>query len=90
MGSTSLILGIISLIMLVLGIFRSISFGAIPTILAISGIITGIKDIMEKKRNGEDYKQAIIGVILCFIYVIAFIIIAATSVASMNRRLNNF
>lgn len=45
---------------------------------------------MEKKRNGEDYNKAIIGVILYFIYVIAFIIIAATSVASMNRRLNNF
>lgn len=89
MGTTSLIFGIISLVMLLLVIIRVFSFGAIPTILAIIGLIMGIKDIISKKNNNEDYRQSVIGVILCSIYLIIFIITIITSVSSMNQILNN-
>ena len=89
MGVASLILGILSLVMLALAMFRSISFGAIPTLFAIAGLISGIKEINEKRKNNEGCKQSVIGVILCSIYIIIFIITVITSVTSMNQKLNN-
>ena len=50
MGIASLILGIISLIMMFLVIVAKISFGAIPTICAIVGIIIGI---MQNKKEKD-------------------------------------
>ncbi len=75
MGMVSLILGIISLIMMFLIIVTKISFGAIPSICAIVGIVLGI--IQNKK---EKDKKATIGIVLCLIYIAIFIIIAVRSI----------
>lgn len=75
MGITSLVLGIISIVMMFLVIVAKISFGAIPTICAIVGIIIGI--VQNKK---EKDKKATIGIALCLLYIAIFIIIIVRSV----------
>ena len=82
MGIASLILGIISLIMMFLVIVAKISFGAIPTICAIVGIIIGI---MQNKKE-KDQKDTI-GIALCLIYIAIFIIIAVRGVIMMRSML---
>ena len=64
MGIASLILGIASLVMMFLVIIAKISFGVIPTICAIVGIIIGI---MQNKKEKD--QKATIGIVLCLIYI---------------------
>ena len=83
MGTASLILGIVSLIMMFLVLVSKISFGAIPSLCAIIGIILGIMQNKKEKDN-----KATIGIILCLIYVGIFIIIAIRSVIMMRNILS--
>lgn len=83
MGTASLILGIVSLIMMFLVLVSKISFGAIPSLCAIIGIILGIMQNKKEKDN-----KATIGIILCLIYVGIFIIIAIRSVIMMRSILS--
>lgn len=82
MGIASLILGSVSLVMMFLVIVAKISFGAIPTICAIVGIIIGI---MQNKK--EKNQKATIGIALCLIYIAIFIIIAVRSVIMIRSML---
>lgn len=82
MGIASLILGIVSLVMMFFVIIAKISFGAIPTICAIVGIVLGI---MQNKKEKD--KKATIGIVLCVIYIAVFIIIAVRSVIMMRSML---
>lgn len=83
MGTASLILGIVSLIMMFLVLVFKISFGAIPSICAIIGIILGI---MQNKKAKDS--KATIGIILSLIYVGIFIIIVIRSVIMMRSILS--
>lgn len=82
MGLASLILGIISLVLMFLTLSTKISFGAIPSICAIIGIILGIMQNKEEKNN-----KATTGIILCLIYVVIFIIIAIRGIMTMKSYL---
>jgi len=82
MGIASLVLGIVSVIMMFLVIVAKISFGAIPTICAIVGIILGI---MQNKREKD--KKATIGIVLCLIYIAIFIIIVVRGFIMMRSML---
>lgn len=82
MGLASLILGIISLIMIFIVLVAKISFGAIPSVCAIVGIIFGIMQNKQKK----DIK-ATFGIMLCLIYVVIFIIIAIRGIILMRNML---
>lgn len=82
MGIASLILGSVSLVMMFLVIVAKISFGAIPTICAIVGIIIGI---MQNKKEKD--QKATIGIALCLIYIAIFIIIAVRSVIMIRSML---
>ena len=82
MGIASLVLGVVSLVMMFLVIVTKISFGAIPTICAIVGIVLGI---MQNKKEKD--KKATIGVVLCLIYIAIFIIIAVRGVMMMRSML---
>lgn len=82
MGITSLILGILSLVMVFLVIVAKISFGAIPTICSIVGIILGI---MQNKKEKD--KKATIGIVLCLIYIAIFIIILVRGIMMMRSML---
>ena len=82
MGIASLILGIVSLVMMLLVFTAKISFGAIPSICAIVGIILGIMQNKNEKDN-----KATIGIILCVIYIVIFVIIAVSSVVTMRSML---
>jgi len=82
MGIASLVLGIVSVIMMFLVIVAKISFGAIPTICAIVGIIIGI---MQNKKEKD--QKATIGIALCLIYIAIFIIIAVRGVIMMRSML---
>lgn len=79
MGLASLILGGLGLGMMFLTLLAKISFGSIPTICVIIGLILGIMD-MKKEKN----KQAMTGIILCCIYILIFIIIAIRSVVMIK------
>jgi hypothetical protein len=81
MGIASLILGILSLILLFLVLIFKISFGAIPTIMAIVGIILGIMDNKQQKNS-----KATAGIILCIIYIAIFIITAVGSVIMLRNQ----
>lgn len=82
MGIASLILGIVSLVMMFLVIVAKISFGSIPTICAIVGIVLGI---MQNKKEKD--QKATIGIALCLIYIAIFIIIVVRSVIMMKSML---
>ena len=82
MGIASLILGIVSLVMMFLVLVAKISFGAIPSICAIVGIILGIMQNKQEKDN-----KASTGIVLCLIYVVIFIIIAVRGVMMMKSQL---
>lgn len=82
MGIASLILGIVSLVMMFLVLVAKISFGAIPSICAIVGIILGI---MQNKKEKES--KATTGIILCLVYIVIFIIIAVRGVIMMRSML---
>lgn len=79
MGIASLILGILSLVMMFLSLISKISFGAIPSICAIVGIILGIMQ-NKKERDGK----ATAGIVLCLIYILIFIIIAVSGIMMMR------
>lgn len=83
MGIASLILGIVSLVMMFLVLVAKISFGAIPSICAIVGIILGI---MQNKQEKDS--KATTGIVLCLIYVAIFIIVAVRSVVMMRSILS--
>jgi len=82
MGIASLVLGILSLIAMFFILVFKISFGAIPSIMAIVGIILGIMDNKQQKN-----RQATTGIILCGIYIAIFIIIAIKSIMRISGRL---
>ena len=82
MGIASLVLGILSLVAMILMFAFKISFGAIPSVMAIVGIVLGIMDIKNNKN-----KMAITGLILCAIYFIIFIFIVIRSVTVMRSQL---
>lgn len=83
MGIASLILGIVSLVMMFLVLVAKISFGAIPSICAIVGIILGI---MQNKQEKDS--KATTGIVLCLIYVAIFIIVAVRGVMMMRSILS--
>ena len=82
MGIASLVLGILSLVSMFLILTFKISFGAIPSIMAIVGIILGIIQNKQQKDN-----KATTGIILCVMYIVIFIIIAIRSIMIMNSQL---
>lgn len=82
MGIASLISGIVSLVMMFFVVVAKISFGSIPSICAILGIILGI---MQNKKEKDS--KATAGIILCLIYVVIFIIIAVRGVMMMRSML---
>ena len=82
MGITSLILGIVSLVLMLLVLTIEISFGILPIICAIVGIVIGI---MQNKKE-KDLK-ATIGIILCVIYIILFIFFAIRSFITVKNML---
>ena len=82
MGIDSLVLGILSLVSMFLILIFKISFGAIPSIMAIVGIILGIIQNKQQKDN-----KATTGIILCVMYIVIFIIIAIRSIMIMNSQL---
>lgn len=82
MGIASLVLGILSLNSMFLILIFKISFGAIPSIMAIVGIILGIMQNKQQKDN-----KATTGIILCVMYIVIFIIIAIRSIMIMNSQL---
>ena len=82
MGIASLVLGILSLVSMFLILIFKISFGAIPSIMAIVGIILGIIQNKQQKDN-----KATTGIILCVMYIVIFIIIAIRSIMIMNNQL---
>lgn len=82
MGIASLVLGILSLISMFLILVFKISFGAIPSIMAIVCIILGIMQNNQQKDN-----KATTGIILCVMYIVIFIIIAIRSIMIMNSQL---
>ncbi len=82
MGIASLVLGILSLVSMFLILIFKISFGAIPSIMAIVGIILGIIQNKQQKDN-----KATTGIILCVMYIVIFIIIAIRSIMIMNSQL---
>ncbi len=78
----SLVLGILSLVSMFLILIFKISFGAIPSIMAIVGIILGFMQNKKQKDN-----KATTGIILCVMYIVIFIIIAIRSIMIMNSQL---
>lgn len=82
MRIASLVLGILSLVSMFLILIFKISFGAIPSIMAIVGIILGIIQNKQQKDN-----KATTGIILCVMYIVIFIIIAIRSIMIMNSQL---
>ena len=89
MGIASLIAGIVSLVMILLGMISkwTISFGALPSIAARLSLILGIIDIIQKRKNGESFKKSIIGIILGIIYIIIFASVVTSSVSKSNNGL---
>lgn len=81
MAIASLILGIASLIMIFLSITIKISFGVIPSICAIIGLILGI---MQNKKEKDS--KATIGIIAGIIYIVLFIIIAVRGILIMKSQ----
>ena len=83
MGIASLILGIISLVMMFLVLVAKISFGAIPTIIAIIGIILGIMGI----KNENDVK-AKLGLVFSIIYFLIFLVIAIHTYSTIQNEID--
>ena len=82
MGIASLILGILSMGMLALIIIVRINLDAIPTILAMIGLILGIKG-----RKQEKSRQATIGIVLCSTYLGIFLITIIRSILIIKNAL---
>ena len=80
MGIASLVLGIVSLTMAFLELTEHILFGAIPSTCAIVGVILGIMQNKQEKDN-----KATIGIVLCIIYAIVFIVAVVSGIMKMKR-----